>query len=237
VTPLSVRTVGVGGSVVHFRTFGSGEPLVLLHGLAGSWRWWQPVVPALAARRCVYLPELPRPPRRVGHDALGSWVLGWLDAVGLPRVDIAAHSLGGLFAAELAAVASERVRRLALIAPAGIPCRRSVAERLVPLTRSLLDLRTRLPLVMGDALRTGPVALAREISLLERRDLGAELPAIHVPTLLVWGIRDRLVPARLADEWQRVVPQATLVLLTCGHVPMLEAPDELIAALVPFLEG
>ena len=231
-----VRRVSVGGRFVRQRELGSGKPLVLLHGLAGSWRWWSPLFPALAASRRLYVPELPRPPRDPGDDAMGSWVLRWLDAAGLDRVDVAAHSLGGLFAAELAAVAPQRVGQLVLVAPAGIPCGRGVTGRLLPLARSLFDIRLQLPMVLGDAVRTGPIAVAREIALLDRRDLASELPLIDAPTLLVWGERDKVVPSRLGQEWQRLIPQARLVLLSCGHVPMLEAPAELVAAILSFFD-
>ena len=228
--------MSVGGRFVPQRELGSGRPLVLLHGLAGSWHWWAPLFPTLATSRRLYVPELPRPPRELGEDAMGSWVLRWLDAADLDQVDVAAHSLGGLFAVELAAVAPQRVGRLVLVAPAGIPCGRGVAGRLLPLARSLFDVRSQLPMVLGDAVRTGPIAVAREIALLDRRDLAAELPSIDAPTLLVWGERDRLVPSRLAQEWQRLIPQARLVLLRCGHVPMLEAPTELAATIHSFLD-
>ena len=59
---------------------------------------------------------------------------------------------------------------------------------------------------------------------------------IDAPTLLVWGERDKLVPSRLGQEWQRLIPQARLVLLSCGHVPMLEAPAELVAAILSFFD-
>jgi pimeloyl-ACP methyl ester carboxylesterase len=189
--------VRIGDRLVRQHELGDGRPLVLLHGLGGSWRWWSTLFPALAAGRRLYVPELPRPPVALPSAAMGSWVLQWLDAAGLERVDVVAHSLGGLFAAELAAIAPDRVSRLVLVAPAGIP---------------------------------------RGIALVDGRDLTEELAEISAPTLLVWGARDRLVPSRLAREWQRLIPQARLVLLECGHVPMLEAPDELTAAIRSFLD-
>jgi hypothetical protein len=50
------------------------------------------------------------------------------------------------------------------------------------------------------------------------------------------GERDRLVPARIAEEWQRVLRGAQLVLWPCGHVPMWEVPNELAACLLAFLK-
>ena len=126
-------------------------------------------------------------------------------------------------------------RRLTLVAPAGIPCGRSIAGRAVPLTKTLFDLRRSMPLVVSDALRAGPLGLAHGIAYVSSRDLRPQLPDVRAPTLLLWGERDRLVPLWVAEEWQRLVPHARLALLPCGHVPMLEQPVAVAERLVAFL--
>ena len=68
------------------------------------------------------------------------------------------------------------------------------------------------------------------------RDLRHELSAIRAPTLLVWGERDRLVPLRIAEEWRQAMVDVRLEYLHCGHVPMLEAPAELAACMLSFLD-
>ncbi len=63
------------------------------------------------------------------------------------------------------------------------------------------------------------------------RQLGRLLPRLRVPVLQVWGRHDRLVPPR------RVVEREDLVVLPgCGHCPQLDAPDQLLGAVLPFLE-
>jgi len=214
---------------------GSGEPLVLVHGLAGSWRWWSPVLERLGRVRRVYAIDLPRRRGTVPAAELSAWLEETLRAKGLDRVDLAGHSLRGLVAAELAARRPDRVRSLALVAPAGIPCGRSVLRRSLPLTETLFDLRRSLPLVVSDALRAGPLELARGIAYVSSRDLSSQLPEVQAPTLLLWGERDRLVPLWVAEEWQRLVPHARLELLPCGHVPMLEQPAAVADRLEAFL--
>lgn len=215
---------------------GSGEPLVLVHGLAGSWRWWSRVLERLAGMRRVHAIDLPRLRRTVPAAELSAWLARRLEEAELSRVDLAGHSLGGLVAAELAALRPERVGRLVLVAPAGIPCGRSVLGRGVPLVETLYDLRRSLPLVVSDALRAGPLGLAHDIAYVSSRDLRAELPRVRAQTLLLWGERDRLVPLWVAEEWQRLVPHARLELLPCGHVPMLEQPDAVAERIAGFLE-
>lgn len=106
------------------RRSGSGTPMVLLHGLNGSWRVWQPVQDALAEHHDVYAPTM------AGHrgapvvaagpcgiDKLADEMESRLDAVGIKRAHLVGNSLGGWLALELAA----RGRALSVVAfaPAG----------------------------------------------------------------------------------------------------------------------
>ena len=226
----------VDGAPTEYRVAGQGEPVVLVHGLSGSWRWWRPVIEPLAEHRCVHLLDLPRLGRRLPAAELTGWLGRWLDAAALESVDLVGHSLGGLIAAELAAEQPQRVQRLVLVAPAGIPCGSSVLTHGVRLLGTLYDVRGRLPTIVRDALRAGPLSLLRGALFASDRDLSVELASVHTRTLLVWGEYDRLLPARIAAEWQRILPGSRLVRLRCGHVPMWEAPRELASCLLGFLD-
>jgi pimeloyl-ACP methyl ester carboxylesterase len=232
---VNLQETYVDGRPARYAVAGSGDPLVLVHGLAGSLGWWSDVIPRLAAERRVYAVDLPRPTRRAPAMQVSSWLERWLRVVGVERADIGGHSLGGIAAAELAVRRPELVRRLVLVAPAGIPCGPGVAQRLLPLLGELADLRGRLRLVVGDAVRLGPVAAARAIAFVSSCDLRGRLPAVEAPTLLVWGDRDRLVPSSIAAEWDRVLPRSRIVYVSCGHVPMLEAPERVADCILAFL--
>jgi pimeloyl-ACP methyl ester carboxylesterase len=228
--------------VIRYRVAGEGDPLLLVHGLAGSWRWWAPVLPPLGARREVHLVDLPgfgavRGGRFLLRDA--PVLVGALaDDLGLPSVDLAGHSLGGLVSARLAAVRPELVRRLVLVAPAGALARSSMRAHLLPLAASALRARPSLnALIAADALRAGPWTLWRAARELLADDLRAELGAIRAPTLLVWGQRDALVPPALAAAFTDAVPDTSLVVLPgVGHVPMVERPQAFADALLEFLD-
>jgi pimeloyl-ACP methyl ester carboxylesterase len=230
-----LRHVAVGRRPARYIVAGAGEPLVLVHGLAGSLRWWSALVEPLAAHRRVYAVDLPRAARSAPPAQFGAWLGDWLDAMGLQCVDLVGHSLGGAVAADLAATRHERVRRLVLVAPAGIPCGRGLHGRALSLLEALYAIRDSMSMVAGDALRTGPLGLVRTIAFVSGRDVRAELSAVRMPTLLVWGERDRLVPAWLAEEWHRALPRSRVVLVPGGHVPMLEAPRELATSIISFL--
>jgi pimeloyl-ACP methyl ester carboxylesterase len=233
---VEVRELAIDGAPTEYRVAGEGEPVVLVHGLSGSWRWWLPIVEPLAEQRRVHVLDLPRLGRRLRAGDLTGWLDRWLEAAALDSVDLVGHSLGGLIAAELAAQQPQRARRLALVAPAGIPCGRNVVTRGARLCGTLFDLRGRSPTIVRDAMRAGPLGLLRGALFASDRDLSVELASVQARTLLVWGEDDRLLPVRIAREWQRVLPSSRLVSLRCGHVPMWEAPRELASCLLEFLD-
>ena len=64
------------------------------------------------------------------------------------------------------------------------------------------------------------------------------LHRIRVPTLLVWGADDRLVPLAYGEAWARAIPGARLVTLDrCGHLPPLEQPERFAAIALGFLDA
>jgi pimeloyl-ACP methyl ester carboxylesterase len=211
-------------------TGGRKPPLVLVHGLSGSARWWVNVRAALEERCAVHVLDVPR----IHPQDVPRWLVDWLDGAGLDRVDLVGHSLGGLICARAAAASPERVDRLVLVAPAGVPSGRKVVGHVAPLVATLAEMPAYAHRVALDAVRTGP-NLFRAAWYATTHDLRSELERIDAPTLLVWGESDRLVPIRLAEEWLGALADARLVRLSGGHVPMWDAPDELAAAVLGFL--
>jgi len=206
-------------------------PLVCLHGLAGSPRWWAPVAQGIEGR--VLVPDLPR---RLHPDALTGWVADVVEPAA--PVDLAGHSLGALVAVRLAARRPELVRRLILIAPPGIRPWRSPLYLGAPLVATLVRSRPRpLATIVRDAVRSGPRNIVRGGLHVASADVTAELARVQAPTLLVWGARDRLVPASAGPLWESLLPRARLVVLPeAAHVPMLESPEALLGAITTFRE-
>jgi pimeloyl-ACP methyl ester carboxylesterase len=214
--------------------------LVFVHGLSGSGRWWRPVLPFFRDRdvRVVDLPRFGALQGFVPHDA-AAWLGDWLDDEGLAGADLAGHSLGGLIAAELAVQRPGTVRRLVLVAPAGVPTGRGLAGHVLPLLATMRDAPPALVAhALRDGLRAGPESLLRGGLYAIRHDIRDDLAAVRIPTLLVWGERDPLVPRHLAEEWTRALPDVRLVALPqAGHVPMFDAPAALADELRKFLDG
>jgi pimeloyl-ACP methyl ester carboxylesterase len=242
---LNEAVVQVAGHPVRYRVTGAGEPVVLVHGLAGSALWWTRTIPALAPRHRPYLVDLPgfgemrRHPGGFVLAEAAAWLAMWMEAVGLRSADVVGHSMGGYIALRLAAQRPDLVRRLVLVAPAGVPPGRSITNYLGPLLTALRSLSPAfLALVLRDALRAGPVTLWRAARDLLAEDARLDFESVTIPTLLVWGEKDPLVPPTVGRLMREKIPNSQLVILPgAGHMPMFERPEELNRVLLDFLAG
>jgi pimeloyl-ACP methyl ester carboxylesterase len=211
---------------------------VLVHGLAGSWRWWRPCLPFLARRHRVHALDLPgfgdlRSVRFSMAEAPG-FLIAWLDAVRLEAAPLVGHSLGAVVAAGAAAGAPTRVNRLVL-ASAAVDLHGRLPLRALAVARTAARLHPRFaPVVAADALRARPLRILRAANELRAAtDWRETFGGIAAPTLLVWGARDRIVPPSVARELQQTMPDARLRLIErAGHVPMVDAPAEFAAAVL-----
>ncbi|WP_394847119.1 alpha/beta fold hydrolase [Pendulispora brunnea] len=134
-----------GGSELHYHREGSGEPLVLIHGIGSRHGVWRPVVEQLARQRDVFAIDLPgfgaSPPLPEGTPSgiptLTDAVEAWIRAMGLDRPHVAGNSLGGAIALELAR--RNAVRSATALSPAGfwIPIENTYARFVLKTARAL----------------------------------------------------------------------------------------------------
>ena len=238
---------------------GRGEPLLYLHG---TWAiGWGPFLDALATDRRVVAPILPGFGRSTGsehlldvHDLI-YYSLDLLDALELHDLPLVGHSLGGMLAAELAAVQPRRFTKLVLIAPLGLwneaypvpdfftygPDEFAAglfADPDSPAARAA----TRPP-TEGAAMidfhveRAGALATtAKYLWPIPNRGLNTRLHRVTMPTLLTWGERDAICPPQYARDFQALIPRARLELIeTAAHLPQVERPKELAEVISSFL--
>ena len=235
----------VRGHRVAYQVAGSGDPVVLVHGLAGSMRWWRRNVSALAEAHTIYLVNLPGfgsfRRRGPGFTLAGAadWLVAWIEAAGVAPCHIVAHSLGGHVTIRLAARDPDLVRRLVLVAPALISGHRPLLAYLPALVVAGRAMSPSfLPLLALDTLRAGPSTILRAARSLLAEDVRETLRAVVAPTLLVWGERDTLVPPSLGTLMRAELPDARLLLLAgAGHVAQYDRPDLFNAATLAFLAG
>ena len=234
---------------------GVGEPVVLLHGLMGQMHHWDVVLDALGDGYRAIAPTLPvfHPGlREASVGALGRYVLRFLDALDIPRAVIGGNSLGGHVALRLALDHGERVSGLILTGSSGL-FERGFASG-VPHRPDRAWIRRKMEEVFFDPalvtegwvedvhrLVTTPASALRVLRLARdaRRDnLEGRLGDIRVPTLLIWGLEDRITPPEVAERFRALIPDAHLWHLSqCGHTPMLERPEPFAEVLTDWLEG
>jgi pimeloyl-ACP methyl ester carboxylesterase len=107
-------------TILHCKRYGSGEPVLILHGLFGCWDNWHPVAKALSQRFCVYVPDLRNHGQsfhspRFDYEVMAGDVQRLLDALAVDRAALLGHSMGGKVALRFAALFPERVRRLGVV--------------------------------------------------------------------------------------------------------------------------
>ncbi len=239
---MEARRVRIGQATVAYRVVGAGDPVVLVHGLAGSTRWWGGNIGALATHHQVYLVDLvgfgeSRGRGRFALAEASTLLARWLDLLRQERVALVGHSMGGLIAAELAADFPDRVSKLVLVNAAALPLDRRQIRRPLNLAWTVRQTPPRyLPILVGDAARAGPLTLWRARRDLLAADIRPKLAHIQAPTLVIWCAEDRLVPLSLGEQLQRAIPQAALAVIPhAGHIPMWERPDAFNALVGTFL--
>ena len=264
---------------VSYVTAGDGPVLVLIHGMAGSAVAWKHVLPTLARRFTVVVPDL------LGHGAsakpLGEYsvsghanvVRDLLAALGHERTTLVGQSFGGGVAMQLAYQYPEHCERLVLVSSGGL------GREVSPLLRALTlpGVEQVFPLFCSPTLRTagqrvvdwlGSVGLRpspaaeetwRSYASLAERDArraffrtlqsvidpgGQSVSATdrlylasRVPTLIVWGRDDQLIPVSHAVATHDAIPGSRLEVFDgVGHFPHCEAPERFVDVLLDFID-
>lgn len=230
----------------------SPVPLVLLPGLLCDAALWSAQTRYFADKRAVIIPDLS------GHDTIADLATHVL-ATTPPRFALAGLSMGGYVAQEIMRRQPERVDRLALLdtsaladTPQAIRRRRGLVAQsrvgtfrgVTPrLLKDLVHPRHQTgavaEIVMAMAVRIGRDAFARQQNaIIKRIDGRPWLGDIRVPTLILFGADDRITPIAIAEELHSLIPGSVLrIIPDTGHLPPLESPDAVNAALEEWLAG
>jgi pyruvate dehydrogenase E2 component (dihydrolipoamide acetyltransferase) len=254
-----LQTADVGGRKISYAGAGTdGEVILLVHGYGGDRNSWLFLQEPLAARYRVYALDLPghgTSAKDVGDGSIGMLagaVTGVLDALGADRAHLVGHSMGGAVALAVAASAPGRIASLTLIAPSGFGPQINAGY-----LRGFADAQTRRELkpVVGQLFADESLVTRQVVDdLLAYKRLDGVDEALHtllgllldgdaqaadstaalavvggaLPVSVVWGASDRVIPP---DQAERVTGAARYVVDGAGHMPHMERPAQVQAAI------
>ena len=232
---------------------GEGEPVVLLHGLMGRMDHWEAALDALAGvcrPIALSLPILEQDMPEASIEEVGRYVVRFLDALDIQRAVVGGNSLGGHVALEMALSHPERVSGLILTGSSGlfertftrgVPHRPSEAYVRQKMEEIFFDSRLVTPEWVESVRRTvttpaSALRVLRFARAAKRHNIEGRLARISAPALLVWGEDDRITPPEVAERFQALLPDSSLIFLPCcGHAPMLEQADAFNEAVADWL--
>lgn len=237
----------VRGSLTHYESFGRGRPVVFVHGWLGSWRYWVPVMEHLATDHRCYALDLwgfgdsDKDQETYDLDSYVDLLIGFMDELGIWRLPVIGHTLGGAVAAKLAAQHPSRVARVMAVS---LPLSSDSINRKL-MAAGPNDLLAKLfwqkqrpyPEVEMGVAKMAKNAAALTIQSVARLNLRAALEEIEVPLLAVYGEKDGVIDPPQADELDGNRSAArSIVLPGTHHFPMLDQPAQFARLLRDFID-
>ena len=241
-------------------TDGSGPPLLYLHGAIGQ-KGWAPFLDSLAQKFTVYAPYLPGYSKSTGLEKLDDvtdltlYQFELMDNLGVSKAHVVGHFLGGMIAAEMAALSPSYVDRLVLAAPTGTwrdsePVADllamsadelqnelwSSASSSMSLSTADFEANSRLKSELAADRMQDLTAAGKFLWPIPDRGLKRRAYRIKAPTLILWGENDRIIPPVYAEDFANLIPGSQVsVLPNAGHLLMIERAEVFAGAVADFL--
>jgi pimeloyl-ACP methyl ester carboxylesterase len=249
---LDYQYVQVGNLHIRYVDAGSGEPVLLIHGLGGSIESWTNNIGELAKSLRMIAVDLPgfgmsdKPKMSYTIKFFGDFVFQFLKLLQLEQASMVGSSLGGQVAAEVAISHPSLIKKLVLISPAGtlpysfkgspalwkyVKVINAKSAHQVKLALSVLDNKpvddTYAQLVYQKLLMPG--AKEAFLSALEGSARAPRqnnrLNRIRAPTLLLWGKEDHMIPVKFVEPFVKMKNCRIVMIENCGHRPHFARPE------------
>ena len=250
--------IEVNGCGINLRRGGSGPTLLFLHG-AGGIPGWMPFLDTLSDSFDVVVPD--HPTFGLSGDAewlsdMGDMAYFYLDFIkqlGLENIHVVGQSLGGWIALEVAVRSTQSISSLTLVGSAGIRVKGMPAADIFmmdpeELANALLVdqdiIKSMLSMERTEAQED--IEIRNKVSTarmgwqprLFNPSLRKWLHRIDVPTHVIWGDRDQIIPPAYAEEFKSLIAGASVTMLeNCGHLPQVEAVGPFTEAVTGFISS
>jgi 2-hydroxy-6-oxonona-2,4-dienedioate hydrolase len=222
----------------------STQPIVLVHGLSMSGRYLLPTGRILAATRPVYIPDLPgfgrsaKPDYALTIPELADVLAAWMAVEGVERAAFLGNSFGCQVIAEFALRHPHCISQAILTGPSVDPAGRSALQQITRLffDAILFESIWFYAIALFDYARAGPWRTIKTLEYLLNDPIEDKLPQVEIPTLVVRGSQDLIVPQRWAEDAARSLPHGQFVVIPGeAHVVNFSAPHRLARIVNTFL--
>ena len=233
---------------------GTGEVLLLLHGLMGALSNWESVIEEFSKEYRVLIPMLPiyeLPLLTIGVKTLSKFVHKFIQYKKLNNITVLGNSLGGHVALIYALNHPEKLKAMVLAGSSGLyenafggsfPRRESYDFIREKVEYTFYSPKTATKELVDDVYesvnnRHKIVRLLAMAKSAIRHNMAKDLHKIKLPVALIWGKDDKITPPEVAVEFSQLLPDAELTWVDeCGHAPMMEQPVQFNHLLKNFLE-
>ena len=233
---------------------GSGEVLLLLHGLFGALSNWEGLVNHFKHQYRVIIPLLPiyeMPLKQAGLEGLVKFLEGFIALKSLGHMTVIGNSLGGHVGLIYTLQNADKVEKLVLTGSSGLfensmggsfPKRGSYEYIKERVEYTFYDPKTATKELVDEVFETTKsipkclriVAIAKSA---QRHNMAKDITTIKKPTLLIWGLNDTITPPMVGHEFNKLIPNSELRFIDkCCHAPMMEHPEMFNQILSEFLE-
>ncbi len=236
--------------------------LVLLHGLGGYAERWISLIPHLDKKYHVFAPDIigygqsDKPSVDYTLEFFIKFVFDFMEALGIKKTFIIGTSLGGQIAAECAATQSPIIEKIILISPAGIMKKSTPtldAYTMAALYPNKDSVKNAYQMMVGPRMQVSEISIERFVTNMSRPnakmvflstllglknspDIFDKLEKINIPTLVIWGKEDKLIPFEYSQQFVSSIKNCEFMPMDgCGHSPYVEDPEKLSDIIIKFL--
>jgi pimeloyl-ACP methyl ester carboxylesterase len=224
--------------------FETNLPIILIHGLCISNRYMIPAMTELAKYARIYAPSLPgsgeskKPPRALNVEELSNVLAEWMKTIGIKRAVFVGHSFGTQVITDFSLRYPEMVERAVLAAPTLNRRERTFLRQLLRfLQDAFYEPFTLMYIAIFDYLNFGFLRAIKTIRYAFENKIEDNLPRVKVPTLVIRGEYDTVVPQNWAEEVTNLLPDGKLVTIAREtHGFNYNSPEQFAEAIRRFLD-
>lgn len=260
------KFVSIDGNKIRYLDSGGSdkENLVLIHGLGASAERWEFVIPEFKNHFRVLVPDLigfglsDKPLVDYTTDFFSTFLDNFFKGINLSKTHLIGSSLGGQISAEYTAANQDTIKKLVLVSPSGImkqstpaldayvmaalyPDEEGAKNAFQMMAGPTKEINPRIPQQFVKRMKMPNAKMAFMSTLLglkNAEDIENKLKEITIPTLIIWGEADPVIPIKHAEGFVSNLKDCRFFKMEgCGHTPYVDNPSKFVNIVFDFLKG